>query len=77
MSMNICAKIQLYACFFFPKYSKKRCPQIYQPWLRDAKMVSLWGAPTEWLLINGISSYCPPRLKQVATTQEPAYKYFK
>ena len=20
--------------FFFPKYSKKRCPQIYQPWVK-------------------------------------------
>ena len=76
MSMNTCAKIQFYACVFFPKIFKET-PQIYQPWLRDAKMVSLWGAPTEWLLINGISSYCPPRLKQVAITQEPAYKYLK
>ena len=74
---HLCQNSALSVCFFFPKYSKKRFPQIYQPWLRDAKMVSLSGAPTEWLLINGILSYCPLRLKQVATTQEQAYKYFK
>ena len=77
MSMNICAKIQLYACFFFQNIQRNVVLRFINLGLRDAKMVSLWGAPTEWLLINGISSYCPPRLKQVAITQEPAYKYFK
>ena len=37
---HLCQNSVLYV-FFFPKYSKKRCPQSYQPWLTDAKMVSL------------------------------------